>query len=187
MNTDHAMGILEGGVSKVGEMQKIAPMIDCSLGIFANIGSAHDEGFADTEEKVFEKMLLFTNSDHIICSVDNPVVYNPLRENFGKKLITWSIDGHPAHISGVIEGATLKIKFGNKEGDIQLPFRDAASIENLMHCIATMLFLDYDFDTINQRAQWLKRLALRLELVNGIDGNLIINKQGIVNYNFNFY
>jgi len=38
-----------------------------------------------------------------------------------------------------------------------------------------MLHLGYDFDTINQRLTWLKRLALRLELVNGMAGNLLIN------------
>lgn len=175
MTSDHAMGILEGGVSKVGEMQKIAPMIDCSLGIFANIGSAHDEGFENREEKVFEKVLLFTNSDHIICSADNPVVYDPLLESFEKKLITWSVEGNLADIIGTVEGSSLNIEYKGNQGAIQLPFRDAASIENLMHCITTMLYLGYDFDVINRRAQWLKRLALRLELVNGINGNLIIN------------
>jgi len=175
MTTDHAMGILEGGVSKVGEMQNIAPMIDCSLGIFANIGSAHDEGFQDTAEKVYEKMLLFTNSEHIICSVDNPIVYNPLRESFNPKLITWSLDDNPADIKGSIQGSTLTIRYNDKQGEILLPFRDRASIENLMHCITTMLLLGYDYDNINRRVQWLKRLALRLELVNGINGNLIIN------------
>jgi len=175
MNADHEMGILEGGVSKLGEMQKIAPMIDCSLGIFANIGSAHDEGFENTEEKVFEKMLLFTNSEHIICSVDNPVVYDPLKSNFNKKLITWSLEGLDADIQGSVSGSTLSITYKGKSADIQLPFRDAASIENLMHCIASMLFYGYGFDIIDQRVQWLKRLALRLELVNGINGNLIIN------------
>jgi len=174
-SADHTMGIFEGGISKVGEMQKIAPMIDCSVGIFTNIGSAHDKGFDNRSEKIFEKLLLFTNADHIICSADDASVYGAIQENFPRKCISWTLSGKEADITGQLTGDKVDLSYNGVQGAITLPFRDPASVENLMHCIATMLHIGYDIDTINHRLTWLKRLALRLELVNGIAGNLIIN------------
>lgn len=172
---EHTLGIFEGGISTVGEMQKIAPMIDCTIGIFTNIGSAHDEGFESRLDKVHEKLLLFTNSKKIICSADNEMVHSAVKENFPTKIISWSLHDKDADLVGKYISGSLHVSFDGKFGKITLPFRDTASVENLMHCITAMLHLGYDIDTVNERLIWLKRLALRLELVNGINGNLIIN------------
>src|SRR4051812_46248434 len=61
----HQLGIFEAGISKPGEMEKLANIINPSIGIFSNIGSAHDEGFKNREEKTLEKLKLFKNSQVI--------------------------------------------------------------------------------------------------------------------------
>ena len=46
----HQVAILEAGVSKTGDMDTLAKMIQPGLGIFTNIGSAHEEGFSGMKE-----------------------------------------------------------------------------------------------------------------------------------------
>ena len=60
MNTSHNLAIFEAGISQPGEMEKLAPIIQPTIGIFTNIGEAHSEGFESTEQKVKEKLKLFT-------------------------------------------------------------------------------------------------------------------------------
>jgi len=48
----HQLAIIEAGISKKGEMSALADMIAPTYGIFTNLGAAHDEGFADRQEKM---------------------------------------------------------------------------------------------------------------------------------------
>ena len=52
INRQHNFGIFEAGISMPNEMDKLELIIKPEIGILNNIGTAHDEGFASTEEKV---------------------------------------------------------------------------------------------------------------------------------------
>ena len=41
----HQLGLFEAGISKTGEMERLKEIIQPTIGIFTNIGTAHDEGF----------------------------------------------------------------------------------------------------------------------------------------------
>ncbi|MFQ5446856.1 MAG: alanine racemase, partial [Saprospiraceae bacterium] len=56
-----------------------------------------------------------------------------------------------------------------------IPFTDAASIENAIHCWALMLHLGYDQETIARRMAKLEPVAMRLELKEGNNGCIVIN------------
>ncbi len=43
-------------------MQILEEMIKPTIGVFTNIGVAHDQGFENTESKILEKLELFKNS-----------------------------------------------------------------------------------------------------------------------------
>jgi len=59
INEKHNFGIFEAGISTKEEMQKLQAIIQPSIGILSNIGSAHDEGFGNIGEKIKEKLKLF--------------------------------------------------------------------------------------------------------------------------------
>src|SRR6478735_444941 len=61
ITANHTLGIFEAGISRPGEMEKLARIIRPTLGIFTNIGSAHNEGFSGTTQKIEEKLKLFQN------------------------------------------------------------------------------------------------------------------------------
>lgn len=61
LNKHAQLGIFEAGISQVDEMEALEAIIQPQLGIFTNIGTAHDAGFANTLQKAQQKALLFKN------------------------------------------------------------------------------------------------------------------------------
>ena len=49
-------------LSQPNEMDKLERIIQPTIGILTNIGEAHQEGFESVEQKVKEKLQLFTNT-----------------------------------------------------------------------------------------------------------------------------
>ena len=68
------LGIFEAGVSQPEEMAKLEAIINPTIGIFTNIGQAHQEGFKSMKQKCLEKLELFINCDVIICEEENEPV-----------------------------------------------------------------------------------------------------------------
>ena len=87
---EHELGIFEAGISTMGEMQKLQPIIDCEIGIFTNIGPAHDAGFKNKKEKIKEKMVLFKNAETIIFCKDHEALASQIYRLENKKIISWS-------------------------------------------------------------------------------------------------
>jgi len=72
----HDLGIFEAGISQLGEMEKLARIIQPDIGLLTNIGEAHSEGFESIEEKLREKMRLFFSCKTIIFRNDNELINN---------------------------------------------------------------------------------------------------------------
>ena len=73
LQEDTDLAIFEAGISQRGEMEKLAKIIDPTLGVVTYIGAEHGENFTSMEEKRAEKMKLFANG----C----PVVEDPSHQN----------------------------------------------------------------------------------------------------------
>ena len=66
MQEENQLAIFEAGISMPGEMKKLEAIIHPTVGIFTNIGSAHDENFSSEKEKVHEKLELFSGVKTLI-------------------------------------------------------------------------------------------------------------------------
>jgi alanine racemase len=95
---EHTLGIFEAGISRPGEMAKLAPILDPGIGIFTNIGEAHSEGFPDIETKIREKLILFKNAKTVIYCVDNQLIDDEMKKLPGKIFFTWSATDKPADL-----------------------------------------------------------------------------------------
>jgi len=178
MNDEHSMAIFEAGVSHAGEMINLAQVIIPTIGLLTNIGEAHNEGFADREEKIKEKLLLFENTDLFIYSPKYLEGYSG--EIPGKKKFTWSWD-EDADLrlidDEVLEDKYLFIRGKYQDRDVQcvVPFIDAASVENAVCCWATILALGYLPQDADIRLEKLHPIKMRLELKDGINNCSIID------------
>ena len=95
INEKHNLGIFEAGISQTNEMEKLQKIIQPTIGILSNIGSAHDEGFSSVAEKIKEKLKLFfsvnvliLNKNKTICAFVNPKI----------KLFSWCSDDKSADV-----------------------------------------------------------------------------------------
>ena len=77
MQKHHDLGIFEAGISQVGEMQQLQSVIQPTLGVFTNIGTAHQEGFASRSEKIKEKLQLFTHCQQLVCLPTQRCIHSP--------------------------------------------------------------------------------------------------------------
>ena len=70
MNGTHQLGIFEAGVSKPDEMAALQKVIKPTIGVFTNIGQAHQENFISFEQKAGEKLNLFTQVETLVYCMD---------------------------------------------------------------------------------------------------------------------
>ena len=66
LNEKTELAIFEAGISEVGEMQRLQPIIQPTIGVITYIGTEHGENFPSLEAKRAEKMLLFADCSTII-------------------------------------------------------------------------------------------------------------------------
>jgi alanine racemase len=183
MNPENDLALFEAGISLPGEMAKLESIIRPTIGIFTNIGHAHDEGFRDLNQKVEEKLKLFVNSDSLIYCRDHELIHHKVMQEASLKKVksfTWSRYQKSdlqliRTISGKSKGTILTGVFKGREMTISLPFTDDASIENAIHCWALMLLLGYEADIISARMKTLAPIAMRLELKEAINHCSLVN------------
>ena len=53
MNEHTELGIFEAGISEMGEMEALRPIIQPTIGILTNIGGAHQENFSSSTRQVY--------------------------------------------------------------------------------------------------------------------------------------
>ena len=176
INEKHNFGIFEAGISTRNEMEKLEKIIQPTIGILTNIGSAHDEGFSNIGEKIKEKLKLFKNVSVLIYNKNKTIdsFLNPTINTF-----SWSCTDHHADVfiatKSILDKTILKIKIQNNNFEIKIPFRDDASVENAIHCMMVMLYLEYDYKTIETRMELLFPVEMRLKLKNGINTTTLID------------
>ena len=183
ISEEHELALIEAGISRPGEMEKLAAIIRPTIGLFTNIGHAHDENFLSQDQKVEEKMQLFRTVDTFIYCKDYLGLHQKVAAGGilpeGARVFTWSRkvkadlqvgrivrDGDQCHIQGI---------YNNAFANIIIPFTDDASVENAIHCWAVMLVLGCSQDIIAERMQYLSPVAMRLELKEGINNCSVIN------------
>lgn len=176
----HQVAILEAGVSKSGEMAPLAQMIQADLGIFTNIGSAHEEGFDSLESKIEEKLQLFSDSKLLIYCKDQAPVSRLIEEKFDpSRLVSWSAKPGADFTVSVkkLEGSSkiLLMKLDLSTMTFQVPFTDSASLENITHVIIAALTLGQEIPAVQEGIHHLKSVDMRLTLKPGINESLLID------------
>ena len=173
IQTQHELGIFEAGISRPNEMTALQKVIQPTIGIFTNIGTAHDEGFSSHEEKIKEKLKLFSDVGKLIFCYD----HNTIRHSILSSAIqsfSWGLNDH-SDLQVIPSGSEVNVKWKDEMHTLHLPFKDHASIENCLHCVAVMIFLGYPIHLVQERISLLKTIPMRLELKQGVNHCQIID------------
>lgn len=181
MNDKHTLGIFEAGISQPDEMERLQPIIAPTIGVITNIGEAHQENFISTNQKCLEKLMLFNDCEAIIYDGDNALIANCIESAcLSHKAITWSRTDSDAplfieSIQKKEEETVLTCTLLGFTQIITIPFTDDASIENVIHCIAVMLYLKPTSVNEIEKFCRLEPVDMRLDVKQGINNCLLIN------------
>jgi alanine racemase len=188
MNEFHNLGIFEAGISTVSEMENLEKIIQPNIGVLTNIGSAHDEGFENTNQKIKEKLKLFVHCDKIIFQ-RNENVEQTIREDYNFKAIecfTWGFLDDTANVNVITEQNNQNIRiyatYLNVQYDFVIPFIDEASIENAISCLCVLLHFNYDKNVIQERMSDLYPVNMRLQVKPAINRCTIIDDSYSADY-----
>ncbi len=180
LNSRDEIAIFEAGISQSNEMENLQNIIQPNIGIFTNIGQAHSENFNSLEEKVKEKVKLFSSVEKLIYCKDHTEIHNIVSKEINAELIAWSKQDTSAfiYVKSIIQESkksSLILIHKAIEKQFSIPFQDEASIENCIHIICTLISLNISDTEIQNSLQQLQSLTMRLELKEAKGNSLLIN------------
>lgn len=184
MNESHELGLFEAGISEPSEMINLQRMIRPDIGIFTYLGSAHDEGFRSREEKLEEKLELFTHSQMLVYCSDQPEVTRGvtqlvLHKNPGLNVVSWSRGtGDATHrftVEYKYQYSVITTRKGSQSISINVPFTDEASINNACTCFAFLMAINRLSTGVLKRFEELQPVEMRMQLKEGFNNCVIIN------------
>jgi len=169
----HQLGIFEAGISRPGEMEKIAQVMQPTLGLFTNIGSAHNEGFEDQHEKIREKLKLFAHVQTLVYCRDHKALHEAITKH-GLPAFSWGASPD-SDLQITPHDNAWAIRHNQQTEVLHLPFTDVASVENCLHCVALLLTMGYSFSFVRESVQSLRAVPMRMALKEGIYQSQIID------------
>jgi len=179
----HELAVIEAGISFPGEMERLQSIIAPDIGLFTNLGTAHQENFQDMEQKLAEKLKLFSGCHSIIFRSNredtNGIFLRQRLEKTGAKLVDWSLDGDASYMYGVdgkdSRGMTISARTPAGDASFRLPFNDNASVENALHALTFSMEMGLPVEEAVVRMEKLEPVSMRMEILRGINGSTLIN------------
>jgi len=177
-NADFAL--IEAGISKAGEMQKLADIVAPEIGILTHLGSAHENGFDNPLHKRKEKLKLFKNCQLLIFNDRQQGVTKDIKNilpdvpKFIWSAVRKEVDLYVEKWIIANKRTTIIAHYQNAEYQIDIPFTDKASIENCISCWAALI-------AITGKANWgktfmqLSPINMRLQSVAGANNCHLIS------------
>ncbi|MBI1836189.1 MAG: alanine racemase [Flavobacteriia bacterium] len=146
------IALIEMGISKSDEMNRLEKIVSPDLGVFTAFGSAHQSNFLSHQVHLNEKLIAFKNCAKTIYHAS--IILTPTQLEF---------------CNGKMIDETIL------ENYIKIPFQDKISKHNVSLAIAFAKEFGLTDEEINQKIKTLPHLAMRMEVFEGINGNTIIN------------
>ncbi|MBE0677760.1 MAG: bifunctional UDP-N-acetylmuramoyl-tripeptide:D-alanyl-D-alanine ligase/alanine racemase [Bacteroidales bacterium] len=182
MNIDerYEVAVIEAGISRPGEMERLARIIRPDTVIITNIGDAHGENFTGRDAIAAEKLRLASGAGLVICNADDEIIRNEMAGRYPSvPLFTWSLSGSSAALSVEAteiqnDGQNLRCTTANGTFDAVIPFADRASAENAVSVIACCLTENMPEQVIVRGVAELPAVAMRMEVKRGINGSTLI-------------
>ncbi|WP_336701903.1 bifunctional UDP-N-acetylmuramoyl-tripeptide:D-alanyl-D-alanine ligase/alanine racemase [Chryseobacterium indologenes] len=178
INNSHQLGIFEVGISKPHEMEKLENIFHPQIGLLTHIGTAHAANFSSDEELIDEKISLFNNSEVIIYNGDNSLVDQKIKNSYSdKKLISYGFkkDNQVFIKNNISKDENIIVEYLGEEISFPVHQRDEATLTNAMALISVLKELNIENKKIVEKINLLKAVEMRLEAIEGIKGNIVIN------------
>ncbi|MDO7873113.1 alanine racemase [Hymenobacter sp. ASUV-10] len=179
----HTLGIFEAGISEVGEMARLAAVIQPTEGLFTNIGPAHDAGFASEDEKLHEKLRLFQGPgfERLFYCHDQLAVRHAVAR-LALPGFSWTRLQHPEadvqfELLDTAPGVANSIgaSYDGRRYTFSVLLPDAPTRQNVLHCLAVLLQRRVEPAEIQRRLSRLHPVAMRLEMKQGRHSSYLLD------------
>ena len=175
----HQVGIFEVGISKPQEMKTLEEIFSPKIGILTHIGTAHSSNFENELQLIKEKLILFKNSEIIIYNGDNEQVCKEIKTQYSdKKLISFGLKTHN-DVKIICDykdrNQEILVQYFSEKLSFPANQRDEATFTNALAVICILKEFGFTNEKIVEKINNLKAVEMRLESVNGVRNNLIIN------------
>ena len=178
INDSHELGIFEVGISKPDEMEKQESIFHPQIGLLTHIGTAHLANFTSEEQLIDEKIKLFKNSEVIIYNGDNVLVDNKIKKLYStKRLITYGFkESNDVHFkNNLSREEDVVVQYFSEQISFPVNQRDEATLTNALALLTVLKELRIENDKIIEKINALKAVEMRLEAIEGIKNNIVIN------------
>ncbi|WP_336686842.1 bifunctional UDP-N-acetylmuramoyl-tripeptide:D-alanyl-D-alanine ligase/alanine racemase [Chryseobacterium bernardetii] len=177
INNSHQLGIFEVGISHPNEMEKLEHIFHPQIGLLTHIGTAHAANFSSEEELIDEKIKLFKDSEVIIYNGDHSLVDEKIKKLYSdKKLISYGFKKeNQVFIKKNIKDENIVVDYFGEEISFPAHQRDESTLTNATALISVLKVLQVENKKIVEKINLLKAVEMRLEAIEGIKGNIIIN------------
>jgi len=182
LKPEHQLAVIEAGLSRPGEMEKLHQVIQPETGIFTHLGTAHQEHFESMEVKLKEKLLLFRGCKKVICRADITVGSKSLHsfmDDLQAEIVDWSMEGEARYkyrVSGRTPSQTsIEVSIQGETINFILPFSDDASVENALHVFTYCVEKGFPLEFVKEQIENLEPVSMRLEILKGIMSSTLIN------------
>ncbi|MFL9834027.1 bifunctional UDP-N-acetylmuramoyl-tripeptide:D-alanyl-D-alanine ligase/alanine racemase [Chryseobacterium terrae] len=178
INDSHELGIFEVGISKPNEMDKLENIFQPRIGLLTHIGTAHLANFKSEEDLIDEKIKLFKDSEVIIYNSDNSLVHKKINKLYSsKKLISYGLTSSSQVYfkNNTSKDENFVVKYFDEEISFPVHQRDEATLTNVLALITVLKELGIQNEKIVEKINALKAVEMRLEAIEGIKSNIVIN------------
>lgn len=178
INASHRLGIFEVGISQPDEMENLENIFHPQIGLLTHIGTAHAANFSSEEQLIDEKIKLFKNSEVIIYNGDHSLVSKKIKELYpDKKLISYGLkkENQVFIKNNISKGENIIVEYFGEEISFPAQQRDEATLTNALALITVLKELNIKNQKIVEKINTLKAVEMRLEAIEGIKGNIVIN------------
>ncbi len=173
------VALIEAGISKPGEMARLAKVIQPQYGIMTHFGDAHAEGFPNEEAKLEEKLKLFAGVERVFVGMDSQQVRKAL-----------DTKGIPYSSIGVYDNATIQViamvdrEWGGyavellDQGEkytVEWGIPGNAARDNILLVILVARFLGLSWEAIQAGVSRLHPVSMRMEMLTDNPEITIIN------------
>lgn len=151
------IAVIEAGISRKGEMEKLESIIKPEIGIITSITGEHDSGFCSKTEKICEKIRLFKDASTIIYNVDDPEISESVSALPGSKNLVGihlGMDGDPQGNAKYAEALLGQLGYGSAYNEMAGRLRPVKTrlnvIEGVNNC--KLIFDGFTNDTLSLRS-----------------------------------
>ncbi len=174
LDSSYEVAILEMGVSKFGEMEKLRDIADPDIGVITNIGMSHMENFKTMENTCREKLKIVKKENAVLyLNGDSPILLKSGKD-IPQKVVYFGLNGdYPFKCQDVYStsGTTnLTLITPEFREEISIPCLGIHNVYNALAAIAIALGMGVHLDDIKEGLLTFKNVVMRQQIseINGI-------------------